>query len=72
MRSVLTVAASAALAMALLAAPAEAQDEQPPPEVNCYPLLSSLVCEVPVTIGPFNFDVDVPIEIDSIFPAPSS
>lgn len=56
------------LALSLTATPAAAQDEEPPAEVNCYPLLSSLVCEVPIAVGPFNFDIDVPVEFDSIFP----
>lgn len=54
---------------ATLAVPGVAlAQEQQPTEVNCYPLLSSLICEVPVNVGPFNFDVDVPIE--SVFPPP--
>lgn len=68
MSRILIVVATVVLAMGLAAATAVAQEEQPPPEVNCYPLLSSLICEVPVAVGPFNFDVDVPVEFDSIFP----
>lgn len=70
MSRVLAVVATVVLAMCLTAGSAAAQEEQPPPpEVNCYPLLSSLICEVPVAIGPFNFDIDVPVMFDSIFPS---
>lgn len=48
---------------------ASAQDAEPsPPEINCYPLLSSVVCHIPVTIGPFN--ITVPVNVESVFPPP--
>jgi hypothetical protein len=37
---------------------------QPPAQTTCYPLLSSVVCylpvSIPVNVGPFNFTVDMP------------
>jgi hypothetical protein len=58
----------------MAAAPTAIAQEEPAPtptEVTCYPLLSSLICEVPINVGPFVFDIDVPVEFDSVFP-PSS
>lgn len=56
MRRRLTV--TAMVAAFALAAPAVAvaqePEPEPPAEVNCFPLLSSLVCHIPVNVGPFN------------------
>jgi hypothetical protein len=69
MRSVL-VAGFTAVGLAVSAGVAVAQEEtpEPQPEINCFPILSSLICYLPVDIGPFN--ITVPVDIDSVFPPP--
>ena len=54
--------------MVAVAVPASAQEETPPEDINCFPILSSLVCYLPVTIGPFN--INVPVDVGSVFPPP--
>ena len=55
-----TLAGGLALA-APSAAMAQEPAPQPPAEVTCYPLLSSLVCHIPVNVGPFGpFEFNFP------------
>jgi hypothetical protein len=65
MRRLIAVSGIVALGLGVGAGTATAQEPVPaPPVTNCYPLLSSLVCTIPVNVGPFN--ITVPIE--SVFP----
>ena len=55
-----------AIGVAMSAGVATAQETEPEPEINCFPLLSSLVCYLPITVGPF--DITVPVDVGSVFP----
>jgi hypothetical protein len=68
-RRLAVVAATVMLAVVGLPGIALAADTQPavPSQTTCYPLLSSVICYLPVSIpvnvgpfGPFNFTVDMP------------
>lgn len=72
MRKTVAVLSSAIAVMALTAGTAVAQEETPPSEVTCFPLLSSLVCHIPVNVpvGPFEFTGPF-VVVESVFPPPS-
>lgn len=53
MKRILTALALAAGIGLATPVVAMAQEPEPPAEVNCFPLLSSLVCHIPVNVGPF-------------------
>jgi hypothetical protein len=66
-----TVAALGLATAMLIAVPgvALAQEPTPPAEVTCLPLLSSLVCYIPVNVGPFGPFIFFPNGLGSPPPA---
>jgi hypothetical protein len=58
------------------AVPALAADPAPPPApsnpVTCYPILSSLVCQIPVNVGPFNIPVNIPVNFKDVIGVPTN
>lgn len=67
-RRVIAVCGVSALLLLGGAGVASAQEASAPapPVTNCYPLLSSLVCTVPVNVGPFNIPVG-PFDFAGLF-----